>query len=778
MSRLRHRFWVFLTTAVMVSTGCHPTQPFYFFEDGDLSHYLDVATDIEYPDVDEPHLDEVVGTYPPVTLENADSMEMWDLSLEEVINIMLANSKVMRQLGGRVASDVPETLSRQLINTIGTSTVYDPALVESGYGAATGSPQSGTGVEAALAEFDAVLDSSMTWEKNSRPQNRILISTPAFDQDIGRFTTGITKQSASGGIFGIRNNTIYDWNNTPPGVRPLASDWTTNFEATFSQPLLQGRGTQYNRIAGPLTFQQYSGGFANPIDGVVISRIRTDLALADFEGGVRDLVEGAENAYWDLYFAFRDLEAKKVGRDSALATWQKIHALYVVGSIGGEAEKEAQARAQYHFFVAEVQTALTELLRRENRLRYTMGLAMADGRLIRPSDEPTTARVRFDWLAVHCEALARRVELRKKKWEVKKRQLELIASRNHLLPRLDAFGRYRWNGLGDDLIDTDRSGVPPSSSGSNAFEVLTGGNFQDWQIGLQLSVPIGFRQQMAQVRHHELLLAKARALLEDLELEISHQLGDAIRDVQLFYTTSQTNFNRRVAAEKEVNAVEAALQADKVTLDLLLDAQRRRSDAETAYYRSLVDYNRAIMNVHNRKGSLLEYNGVYLAEGPWPGKAYFDALREARKRDASTYLDYGFTRPNVFSRGAYQQQSLVSDQRIEYYEEPTEATQRDSGPEEVPTPAPEKGLQKESSVIKSASTQAARRAASAVAKIPAKQDRSHGTGRTGIRQVSTAASVASSSYESISSHSPASGVTTASGGTRPQHRFPGSGVRR
>jgi hypothetical protein len=30
-------------------------------------------------------------------------------------------------------------------------------------------------------------------------------------------------------------------------------------------------------------------------------------------------------------------------------------------------------------------------------------------------------------------------------------------------------------------------------------------------------------------------------------------------------------------------------------------------------------------------------------------------MREARKRDASMYLDYGFTRPNVISQGPYEQ---------------------------------------------------------------------------------------------------------------------------
>ena len=34
-----------------VATGCTPQQPFYFFEDGDLSHYKGMATDLEVPDV-------------------------------------------------------------------------------------------------------------------------------------------------------------------------------------------------------------------------------------------------------------------------------------------------------------------------------------------------------------------------------------------------------------------------------------------------------------------------------------------------------------------------------------------------------------------------------------------------------------------------------------------------------------------------------------------------------------------------------------------------------
>lgn len=642
-------------------SGCQPQQPFFFREDGDLSHFLDVATDIEYPDVQAASLAEVQGAQAPLTIANAEDFDVWDLTLEEVVRLTLENSQVIRSLGGRI-SDAGQNISQTSPLTIsqnggaGVVTTYDPALVESGNGTATGNPLSGTGVEAALAEFDAQLDSSITWNSNDRPQNFGLASAPGFfapqfRQELGAFTLGVTKQSAGGSTFEFRNNTNYDQNNN--GSRTQPSDWFTNFEAAFSQPLLSGRGTQVNRIAGPQTFQQAASGFANNIDGVVISRIRADITLADFEIAVRDLMRDVEDAYWELYFSYRDLEARKIGRDSALATWQKIKALQDAGGAGGEADKEAQARSQYYLFRSQVETALTSLFRVENRLRFMMGLTHSDGRLIRPVDEPTAAQVYFDWTTVHCEAITRRAEIRRQQWQVKRREMELIAARNQLLPRLDLGGRYRWLGAGDQLIDSSGTGVPPFGDGSNAFESLTSGDYQEWQIDLQFTLPIGFRRALTGVRHHQLLLARERAVLEDLELQISHNLADAERDLQLNHRTAQSNFNRRVAAEDEVDAVEAVYDVGTVTLDLLLEAQRRRAEAESAYYRSLVDYNRAIMRYHYAKGSLLEYNGVYLAEGPWPQKAYFDALRRARQRDASHAINYGYTRPAVISRGPH-----------------------------------------------------------------------------------------------------------------------------
>jgi outer membrane protein TolC len=534
-----------------------------------------------------------------------------------------------------------------------TPTIYDPAITET---------EPFRGVEAALALFDAQLTSSLTWERQNRPQNVNPTGALIFQQkllgDQGNWTSGIQKRSATGATWGFANSTIYDNNNSP--IREIPATWTTNYDFSFNQPLLQGAGVTYNRIAGPDPFDNI---FGRPLfRGVLLARINADISLADFEAGVRNLISDTEQSYWELYFAYRNLEARKAGRDSSLEAWRKVHALYVEQSRGGEADKEAQAREQYFFFRSEVEQALTDVYRCESRLRYMMGISASDGRLIRPADEPTTARISFDWQQSLVEALSRSAELRKQKWVIKQRELELVAAKNLILPRLDMVGRWRFLGMGEQLINqnynpynADGGANPDPLVGTDAYSTLFSGQFQEWQAGAQFQMPLGFRRELATVRHFQLQLARERARLQDEELEASHALVEAVRNVDTNFALAQTNFNRRVAAERQVEAVQAAYDANTVTLDQLLDAQRRRAEAESSYYRSLVDYNRSISQLHFRKGSLLEYNGVFLAEGPWPGKAYFDAHRRARQRDASLYLDYGHSRPGVFSRGAVSQ---------------------------------------------------------------------------------------------------------------------------
>src|SRR5262249_31136766 len=173
----------------------------------------------------------------------------------------------------------------------------------------------------------------------------------------------------------------------------------------------------------------------------------------------------------------------------------------------------------------------------------------------------------------------------------------------------------------------------------------------------ELNIPIGFRQAHAKVRNVELRITRERAVLHEQERKLVQDLSDAVARVQQTFVVMQTNFNRRIAARQYLQSVEAAYQSDNATLDLVLEAQRRIAEAESRYHASVVEYARSISQLHYTKGSLLDYNEVFLAEGPWPGKAYHDAANREHRRLPALPVDwFSLKHSPIVSQGPYPQQ--------------------------------------------------------------------------------------------------------------------------
>ncbi|MGY8770358.1 MAG: TolC family protein [Pirellulales bacterium] len=605
-----------------------------------------------------------------------------DLSLEETVQLALNNSQVMRDLGG------------VLRGTGALVTVFDPAIAYT---------DGRFGEEAALSAFDASFGASAYFEQNDFAVNNSTVGTGGlYKQDFHNYEVSLTKQSATGGIFTLRNVTEYDNNNqTSTNLSPsFGHSWDTYVDAELRQPLLQGAGVLFNRIAGPDSEPGY-------INGVLIARTRTDISMADFEVAVRNLVSDAENAYWDLYFSYRDLDAKIEARDNALRVWQNVQAKEKVGI--DPANKEGQAREQYYRFEAEVINSLHgRLVERtrtnngslggtfnnaggvrvsERRLRVILGLPINDHKLLRPSDEPTVASTKFDWNSIALEAIARRPEIRRQKWVVKQKELELLANKNFLKPSLDLVARYRARGFGNDLVDYDNSPNP------NAWGSLASGDLQEYQMGIEFEMPLGFRRAHAAVRNSELQISRAKAILKEQENFIMYGLSNTYGDIDRAYKVMLAQFNRREAAYAQQRAVEVSLETGLVPLDLLLEAQRRVVDANVLFYQARVDYALAIKNVHFEKGSLLEYYNIRMAEGTWPQKAYNDALaRDLNKRRAH---DNYIINDAVISQPKQIDSTL--DVPVSEVPQPAAAESVDFGPESLPNPLRES--QKGSSVL-------------------------------------------------------------------------------
>ncbi len=626
---------------------------------------MPMSRPIETANVDIPVADVAVSTGRPLTVNQVEDPEEWAISLQEVVQITLANSDVIRNIGGRVVS-----------GAAGAPSVYDVALQEVGAG----------GVEAALSAFDAQVASSMTFNRDEQAFNNQFIGGGATSlaSNSGDFNLQISKEAATGTQFFVRNVTNYNRNNGPFNL--FRSVYNTRMEGEFRHPLLRGSGIDINRIAGP-------NGSAGNYNGVVLARIRTDIALANFEASVRDLMRDVETAYWNLYFAYRTLDARTAAYEASLASWRTVQDQLEAGT--EDAEGEALARANYYQSTVAMQNALSGgtgtigVYSAERDLRLLMGIPASDGRLIRPSDEPSVAKQVFDWEESLGLAFDRRVELRRQKWTIKQREKELVAAKHFLLSQLDLVGLYRYRGFGDDLL-----GRRDELNGS-AFNDLWSGALQGWQLGLSFSTTLGKRREHAAVRAAELQLARERAVLRNQELTVSNNLSGQFAEMERAYIVARANFNRSIAERRRLNAAKAKYDAGEELLEFVLSAQQRTADADSQFYQTVVDYNLAVANMHYQRGTYLDYMGVRLSEGPWSPDSYRSYQKEFRR--FKPRMSYCVMQPGAVSNGAYNQRPpqmvpaegpIEGEMQMTPQMAPVEPSMAPVEPAEVPNQAP------------------------------------------------------------------------------------------
>ncbi|HBV65454.1 MAG TPA: transporter [Rhodopirellula sp.] len=539
----------------------------------------------------------------PFTLkrpEDLDAATYRDMTLDKAIRLAIENGEVLRKLGGMILTDPERIYTEQTIPL----QVTDPQ----------------TGIEAALSAFDANLYAFGRWQNNDRRYNNQFISggANAFQQDTHDYVLQMSKYTATGAQLAVRSITDYDANNATGNITP--SVWQTQFQAEVRQPLLQGGGLTFNRIAGP---SSVPGNY----NGVLIAKVNNDLTAAEFRQQLRDYISDVITAYWDLYFAYRSLDSKRDALQRSQTTWQSFAALKNNNRRTGT--DEAMAREQYYRFKSEVNDAISGQLgvqTMERNLRLLIGISITDGVLIRPADEPNEAPLVFDWDSIAIEAVQLRSELQQTRLKVKRSQMEVLAAKNFLMPELDLVSTYRIRGLGKHLAGSD-----------SAFGELGSGDYQEYEASVELRMPVGFRQAHAAVRNAQLKVQRQNTLLREQERRILRDLTNDVVECDRAYVQMQTNMNRYLAATDALKGMETNRDNGlPISLEQLLDAQRRASEAQTKYYLSLSQYAIATKNVQYQQGTLLHAIHLMVLEEPPESISMEDILPETVPTSAPT----------------------------------------------------------------------------------------------------------------------------------------------
>ena len=614
---LQTRMTATIVLASILLQGCAmgPLRLQYLWRhDEDLSYYEDATQAIEYPSETEPRAPDPELFAAPRHIRSLDEVESREVTLTECVRMALAKSTILRDnavaRGGQ---------SQTLVATGGVSSIYDPAIQ------ATGFLFGNRGVEAALADFDALATSSITWGRDSVPQNAGtlgLFSGQAQVLETAQYQTRLEKPLANGATVAFQNDINYELNNRPAAVQAFPSSFSGAIQAEYRQPLWAGAGVEFNRIAGPLN--QGLRGVSGLSQGVLISRINGDIALAQFESRVKNLVKDIEDQYWDLNLSLRLYQSEMDAFKDLLSYFNKLR-----GRSEG-ADYILQAEARIFEADARIRGSLADVLENEGRLRRLCHLPLNDGTFLYPVDVPSEAKVEPDWSASLQDAFSHRHELRQQKWEVKSLELQLKAARSLTRPRLDAVSQYRVNGLGDSLL-----GDHDAPLDTMLGDITRGGN-PGWNLGLQMVLPVGLRSARVRVRNHELRLRKNREVLNEMEREIAFELSGAIMGMQRWYELADSTVRRIDSAQKYVIAAEQRVlgtaQTSPDLFNLLLQAKIQQRDAQQAYMRSIVEYNKGLNALKFAKGTTLVDSEIYLAEGNWHPAAAPFALQRAMDR--------------------------------------------------------------------------------------------------------------------------------------------------
>ena len=569
----------------------------------------------------------------PRTLENPEREETWEMTLEEAIRIGLDNSEVVRVIpfgaqGIPISGFEPQFLAVGNPNALGAgnlASVYDPAIRE-------------TRIASALSQFDANISTTLFWSRNVLPFNNAIQSglfntnlqnrSPVVSfQDQAQFSTTLQKRIADGSTAAITQNINYQYANNPTNAFPSA--YTSNLQLRFSKPLLGSAPTsQFNPNPLPV------GVEANRAP-IVIARHQADFTVWQVKSQVMEMVRSIEQQYWAVAQAQTEYWAAETAVGFGEEIVRREEAKVQVGR--SALPNLAEAQQNLERFKLDFIARTSNLITVERQLRNLLGLPPADNRRIVPATSPVEARLQPNYDASLRQMLDFLPDIVEQQINVRVAELQLLIARNQLLPVLNFDALYQFNGLGRHL---DQSLAVMTGKSIQAINPITQSqqraaglnptpgqfnNFQSWQVGLTFQMPLGYRGPLADVNQAQYTLLQQRAFLQQIVHQSTHQIHRFFLEIDANYKLLKTAGRFKAAALQRLESQKAYYEEGTVLIDRYLEAVNVYAQAVSLEAQYRTSYNNAIIALEQAKGTLLAYDNVAFAEGPWPAEAYDQA---------------------------------------------------------------------------------------------------------------------------------------------------------
>jgi outer membrane protein TolC len=359
--------------------------------------------------------------------------------------------------------------------------------------------------------------------------------------------------------------------------------YETRLGMTVSQALLRGYGTDANLAR--------------------LRQARLDTRITEYElrGFTAFLVAEVEQTYWDYALAKRQIEIVQESLKVARQQLDETRELIEVGRLAKAELAAVQAE------VAAQEQALIEARANKEAIRLRLL------RLLNPVGaniweieldlvhQPKIPKIKLEAVEQHV-AVARRMSpaLNEARLRIKRGDLELVKTRNGLLPLMDLF------------ITLGKSGYA-NAFGQSISSIDNGG--YDTKVGLSFQYPFFNRNAKARHRRSQLDRDQSWAALENLSQIVEVDVRTAYIEVERTKQQIDASSVTRQFDEEKLRIETEKLRVGKSTSFLVAQAQRDLLVSRIAEVRALASYLQALADLYRQDGSLLERRRIQAPGG-------------------------------------------------------------------------------------------------------------------------------------------------------------------
>ncbi|MCM8769584.1 MAG: TolC family protein, partial [Candidatus Omnitrophica bacterium] len=425
------------------------------------------------------------------------------------------------------------------------------------------------------AKFDPQITSDVSlFRQRSQSGSRAERTLTGTTSSQFKFGAGVSQSFPSGAAFSAALGTEKDWSSLYSNLH------TSRLGLTVTRALLQGASLPAN------------------LAKVYQAKLDTQLSQYELAGFVESLVAEVEKAYWHYALARREREiylaSLRLAEQQLKETEERISVgkLAEIDLVAAQAEVALRQEALISATskAEAMRLRLLRLLNPGNERWWEVGVLL--------QDQPAMPEVKLEKVEDHCAlALKLRPEISQAKLAIQKGEVELVRTKNGLLPRLDFF------------ISLGKTGYARSFGAS--LEALPGRNYEV-ATGWLLEWPIGNREAKARYQRARLTRQQAQLALENLCQLVSYDVLSAHLEVTRCFQQIPAAKATRILQEEKLRAETEKFRVGRSTPLLVAQAQRDLLSSQIAEVEAVVNYLLSLVDLFSAEGSLSQRRGIVL----------------------------------------------------------------------------------------------------------------------------------------------------------------------